>query len=52
LAVEELVSGEVSVTVAAIPATSARFLGRGGRERRRGSSQHLGGARGSAERRR
>jgi hypothetical protein len=46
-AAEELVSGEVSATVAVIPATSARFLERGGRGRRRGSSQHLVGARGA-----
>jgi hypothetical protein len=51
-AAEELVSGEVSAMVAAIPATSARFLERGGRGRRRGSSQHVGGAGGSTERRR
>jgi hypothetical protein len=46
-AAEELVSGEVSVTVAAIRGTSGQFLERGGRGRRRGSSHHVGGAGGS-----
>jgi hypothetical protein len=50
-AAEELVSGEVSTTVAAIRGTSGQFLERVGRGQRRGSSQYLGGARGSAERR-
>jgi hypothetical protein len=45
-AAEKLISGEVSAMVAAIPATSARFLERGGRGRRWGSSQHVSGARG------
>jgi hypothetical protein len=38
LAAEELIFSEVSATVAATPATSARLLWRGGRGRRRGSS--------------
>jgi hypothetical protein len=40
------VSGEETETALATPATSARLLWRGGRGRRRGSSQHLEGERG------
>jgi hypothetical protein len=46
------VSGEVSVTVATIRGTSGQFLERGGRGRRWGYSQHVGGAGGGTGQRR
>jgi hypothetical protein len=46
------ISGEESATVAVTPATMAQFVWRGGRGRRRGPSQHVGGAGGSTGQRR